>query len=318
MKVRVSLGTLIYLGMEHSDVKAVPGVAYLMQYSDSGCAASCAFCSQSSFSTSSKKLLSRVLWPVKELSDLLEALKQSPLNRVCLQTVIKKDFLSEAHELVKEFNRVGKHVSLSITPLPKKELITFHDEGVDYLGVGLDAASSKLLKKALKPYSWSMYFNFIKQGIEVFGVGKVVTHLIVGLGETYEEILRILEELHGMGSEISLFAFTPIKGTLMMRDRPPSLRKYRFSQLALYLIKKGFRWEDFVIFKEGIPYIKSSYISSFDEFAKALLTRGCPGCNRPFYNESPSREPYNFPSRELLIKWRAILENSLMELIINE
>ena len=27
----------------------------------------------------------------------------------------------------------------------------------------------------------------------------------------------------------------------------------------------------------------------------AFMTHGCPGCNRPYYNERPGDEPYNFP-----------------------
>jgi len=318
MKVRVSLGTLYYLGMEHGDARATPGVAYVMQYNDSGCSASCAFCSQSSFSVANKELLSRILWPVKKVSELLRALSNSPIRRVCLQTVIKEGFLNEAHELTEKFNSVGKDVSLSVTPIPKEELISFRNEGVDYLGVGLDAVTPEIAKRILKPYPWSMYLTFIREGIKVFGRGKVVTHIIVGLGETYEDILRIIEELHNMGSEISLFAFTPIKGTLMANYRPPSLRKYRFSQLALYLLKNGLRLRDFVVFRGGIPYIKSSAISSFSEVRKAFLTRGCPGCNRPFYNEPPGKEPYNYPNKELLVKWRKNLESTLRDLIISD
>ncbi len=318
MKVRVSLGTLFYLGMEHGDAEAAPGVAYVMQYSNSGCSASCAFCSQSSFSVANKELLSRILWPVKEVSGLLKALSLSPIRRVCLQTIIKKNFIQEAHELAEKFNSVGKDVSLSITPVPKEELIAFRDEGVDYLGVGLDSVTPRIGKRILKPYPWDIYFTFIKEGIRIFGRGRVVTHLIVGLGETYEDILKIIEVLHEMGSEISLFAFTPIKGTPMANNEPPSLRKYRFSQLALYLMKKGLRWRDFVVFRGSTPYIKSSFIRSFSEVSKAFLTRGCPGCNRPFYNEPPSKEPYNYPSKELLIRWRRNLEDTLLELVIDE
>jgi biotin synthase-related radical SAM superfamily protein len=31
------------------------------------------------------------------------------------------------------------------------------------------------------------------------------------------------------------------------------------------------------------------------EAAEPFLTSGCPGCNRPFYNEKPSGPLYNYP-----------------------
>ena len=318
MYVRVSLGTLFSLGLERGNAEATPGVAYVMQYSDKVCAALCSFCSQSYVWGVSKEFLSRIVWPVREVGELIRALKTSPIRRVCVQTVIKEGFLRESHELVSRLNKAGKEVSLAITPIPRRELIKLRDEGVDYLGIGLDAVSPRVARRALKPYPWSLYLSFVKVGLEVYGTGRVVTHLIIGMGETYEEILQTIDRLNKMGSEISLFAFTPLKGTLMEHCRPPTLRKYRFSQLALYLIKKGLRWEDFVVFRNQIPFIRSKYVPSFNDAARAFLTRGCPGCNRPFYNESPGKEPYNLPSKKLLERWRRRVKKSLKELIVED
>ena len=36
------------------------------------------------------------------------------------------------------------------------------------------------------------------------------------------------------------------------------------------------------------------------KYLEAVLTSGCPGCNRPFYNERPRGPIYNYPSHELL------------------
>ncbi|HID80257.1 MAG TPA: hypothetical protein EYP48_00875 [Ignisphaera sp.] len=35
------------------------------------------------------------------------------------------------------------------------------------------------------------------------------------------------------------------------------------------------------------------------DVTEVVLTSGCPGCNRPFYNESPRGPIFNYPSRDL-------------------
>jgi len=46
------------------------------------------------------------------------------------------------------------------------------------------------------------------------------------------------------------------------------------------------------------------------DLKKVFLTSGCPGCNRPFYNERPSLI-YNYPSVTLLLKNLETLNNQL-------
>ncbi|MCD6428513.1 MAG: radical SAM protein [Desulfurococcales archaeon] len=317
MYVRASLGTLIALGLERGRADVLPSIAYVMQYSEKGCMGKCAFCAQSIHSKAPKDLLSRVIWPKVDLSALLTALARSRYRRVCLQTVIKEGFIDEVHYLVRNFSELGLGISLSITPIPKGELEALAREGVDYLGVGLDAASKNLVEAYERPFTWEAYWNFIKAGVEVLGKRKVVTHIIVGLGESLEDILNTIEELRNVGSDVSLFAFTPLKGTRLSNLSPPSLRYYRLVQLATKLIMDGYSWRDFIVYRNGEPYIKKSIVGlDADELLDAVIIRGCPGCNRPFYNEVPGREPYNFPDSEVLSKWRGNVIREINEILV--
>ncbi len=317
MYVRTSLGTMIALGLERGRADVLPSIAYVMQYSEKGCMGKCAFCAQSIYSRAPKELLSRVIWPKVDLSVLLSALARSHYRRVCLQTIIKEEFIDEVHYLVRNFNRLGLSVSLSITPVPKSELEALAQEGVDYLGVGLDAASEKLVKAYERPFTWEAYWNFIKAGVELLGKGKVVTHIIVGLGESLEDILSTIEKLRDVGSEVSLFAFTPLKGTRLGILSPPPLRYYRLVQVATKLIMEGHNWRDFIVHRNGKHYIKKSAVGlSADELLDAVVIRGCPGCNRPFYNEVPGREPYNFPDHEILMKWKKTVIREINEILM--
>lgn len=313
MKVRVSLGTLAKLGLTKAKVDETPNIAYVMQYSDSGCYGACQYCSQSLSSRSSRELLSRVLWPSIEFNDFLKALEKNPVERVCLQTILKDGFLLEAHKIVEELGKLGVKISLSITPVSKAELLKFKVEGVDYVGVGLDAASSRVFHEMMKPYSWELYWKFIKNSIEVLGDWHVVTHVIIGLGETLEELLDTLVKLRNLKSLISVFAFTPVKGTPLEKLQPPPLKYYRLVQVAVDLILKGLDPSEFLVF-DGDYRVKSEVLKRINFSYDAFLTRGCPGCNRPYYNERPGKEPYNFPSVESIEKFRESLEVELREL----
>ncbi len=88
-------------------------------------------------------------------------------------------------------------------------------------------------------YSWENQFRMLDEALAVFGKGNVSTHIIVGLGETEKEVTQVIQRCVDMGVLPALFAFTPIRGTALEGNSPPSLESYRRVQLARYLIVKG-------------------------------------------------------------------------------
>ncbi len=303
IKVRVSVGTLAVAGLEDIKLSAELGLAYLMQYSGSGCSASCSFCPQARGSTAPKDLLARIKWPEKPLSNQLLSALTRRFSRVCLQSVIKEGFVEELKEIVKALSKAGLKISLSVTPLPRNTLKEFRDAGVDYLGVGLDAASERVARMVRKPYSWGRYWEFVEDGVSVFGRHHVIIHLIVGLGESPEELLSTLTRARNAGANVSLFAFTPVRGTPLYGIRgPPDITYYRFAQVATHLvIDRGLDWRDFTVIRNGVPTIRREYVDLKNVW-KYVLVRGCPACNRPFYTESPAGgSMYNYPTLKLAL-----------------
>ncbi|MEM1622777.1 MAG: radical SAM protein [Sulfolobales archaeon] len=304
MLIRASIGTLAAIGEVDAKVTVRPGVAYLLQYSDSGCLGSCYFCSQSSRSAASKDFLSRVTWPVVSLEDVAPKLARV-FSRACVQSVIKPGFIDELHEIVKTLFRHGLKVSLSTTPIPDEDLKLFKQEGVDYLGVGLDAATPSVAARVGKPYPYGMYLDFISKAVSIFGRGKVVIHLIVGIGETLREVAETIKRVYSAGAIVSLFAFTPVKGTPAESWPRPPLRYYRIVQIINYAVANGLPVEDLVDLDRMC--VRENKLDDLSEVSKALLTSGCPTCNRPYYTESPKGEPYNFPATDLLPPVKDIL-----------
>ncbi|MEM1882870.1 MAG: radical SAM protein [Sulfolobales archaeon] len=304
MLIRASIGTLAAIGEVDTKTLVRPGVAYLLQYSDRGCLGGCYFCAQSSQSIASKDFLSRVVWPAVSLEDVAPKLARV-FSRACVQSVIKPDFIAELHEVVRTLSHYGLKISLSTTPIPDEDLKLFKQEGVDYLGVGLDAATPSIATRVNKPYPYGVYLDFISKAVSVFGRGRVVVHLIVGLGETLKEITETIKQVYSVGGAVSLFAFTPVKGTSAESWSRPSLRYYRIVQIINYAVASGLPVEELVDLNRMC--VHEDKLSSLSEVTMALLTSGCPMCNRPYYTESPKGEPYNFPTTDLIPPIRDLL-----------
>ncbi|WP_297090926.1 radical SAM protein [Thermococcus sp.] len=299
MKIRVSYGTAIAMGLIRARMLARPTTAYLMTYHDGRCRNNCAFCPQARGSGADLRRLSRITWPAFDVEEVVKSLPGGGFARICLQTVDYPGLVSDVIELLDLFQPLGIPVSVSITPVDRDTLEEFKSRGVDYIGVGLDVASERLypeIKESL--YSWDEMWRFTEDVIDVFGDGKALVHLIIGLGETDREAVETIGRAYSMGAWVSLFAFTPIRGTRLENAEPPSLARYRRIQVAHYLIKEGLAApEDFEFDEEGSLV---GFGADVDELASVIppeifATHGCPGCNRPYYNERPKKEPYNFP-----------------------
>jgi len=132
----------------------------------------------------------------------------------------------------------------------------------------------------------------------MFGVGKVATHFIVGLGETEEELLRAVQDVKDLGVSPSLFAFTPIRGTQEESRVQPPILQYRKMQLGReLLVNRGKKLTSFTFSPTGVLQsfnLTSNEIRDIFQNGSAFQTRGCPHCNRPYYDSRPGGTIYNY------------------------
>jgi len=270
-----------------------PHILYLLQ--DGFCAASCKFCALSRLNRRAGRL-GRVEWPRVSAGDLEKLVGR--YKAACIQTIIKPDYWREALEAAAYLREKGLSVRVATQPVSPEELKEARSL-VDYLGVGLDAFSPRVLVACGKPYPWRRYIGFIEQAVDVFGEGRVYVHLIAGLGESPEEALRLLDVLYGLGAKVALF---PLVG--LEKPWPTLVDKtyYRRLQVAAGLLNAGLKPGEYLRVAHGelLP------TPAFDDLPRdivysSFLTQGCPGCNRPFYTERPGNM-YNYPSRRLLLR----------------
>jgi biotin synthase len=295
--IRVSYGSAIELGLAEGKLAARPRTAYLFM-SDGACRGRCAFCPQSSGAHSDK--VSRVSWPEYPLDSVLEAVRSSrSIERVCLQCSDEERVLEDLPPLVRRVVQMGScPVSVSLPP-PEAALIgVLKDAGADRLTVPIDCADPRLIL-GVKGRNMTDYLDALARAVAIFGRDRVGTHLIVGLGEAEKDVVSMLAHVWDMGVRPSLFAFTPVKGTAMERLRQPALATYRRLQLAMYMIveleaDRG----DFAFDTRGklagYP-ISETALASMVKGGRPFETRGCLGCNRPYFNERVLGFPFNFP-----------------------
>ena len=280
----------------------------LMEY-DEGCMANCQYCGQGREmnDTPDCRSLIRVEWPSYPLDQVIEAINTAAvgkpfIRRVCVGSICHKRAPQDmAHIIERVRAETDMVVSTLVTPtvFGRAELEAVRDAGVENMTVAVDCSTPELFdemrgKTAMGPHQWDKYIEGIQTAVDVMGPGinSVGVHLIIGLGETEEEAIRFIEECYDMGARVHLFSFYPEAGSPMEEVDQPPMEAYRHVQLARHLFDTGQgRFED-MTFEEGRLVdlgVPEAIIDDILEEGHAFMTTGCPGCNRPFANETPSQ-----------------------------
>ncbi|MFX1341904.1 MAG: radical SAM protein [Promethearchaeota archaeon] len=318
--IRVSVGTAATLDLLHCRLDALPTTAYTMTSTENRCRANCAFCAQARSSGAKANQLSRITWPSFSLPQIINALEMTKqteqFQRICIQTLYYPNLMEDLEPLVKEFiqHLPSIPISIALPPLGLNQIQQLFNLGVDRVAISFDAATPKLFDtikgNGVKgPFRWGQHNTALQNVLSVFGAGRTTTHLIIGLGETDEQVITFFQEFTDQGITIGLFPFTPISGTALAKRQRPSIRRYRRIQVAHFLIQNQLAHLNQMKFnspQKQLVHIDlpSETLREVIECGIAFQTSGCPSCNRPFFTENPSGPLYNYsrPPNESEIK----------------
>ena len=309
--VRVSIGSAVVLRLLDARLDVSPTTVYLMTHKKGKCTANCAFCPQARGSRSRSGMLSRISWPTYQSQIVIESITRTFLEgkvkRVCVQALNYDGVFDDLSALVNSIHKKSRiPISVSCQPLRKKNIVNLFLAGAERLGIPLDAATEEIFTKIKgatvgAPYNWKRQFRLLKKAVEIFGKSRVTTHLIVGLGETDQEMVKTIQKCVDSAVLPGLFAFTPILGTRLARKPQPQVEKYRRIQLARHLILSGITRYEQMEFDEDenvLSYgIDDQTLLQTVENGQPFVTSGCPHCNRPYYNEKPSGPIFNYPRK---------------------
>lgn len=239
-----SAGTARVLGLNKMKLDDPPTCAYIMV--GKKCRGSCLFCAQRTDSDAGNDevksdFLSRITWKPQDdekvLQSIVEKYGNGSMKRVCFQAVQGEGIFERTLSSLKSLkNSCDIPVCVSINGITLENLKELYTAGAENIAFSFDAATSELFEK-IKGTNWSDEWSLYEEANLLFP-GKTVIHLIVGLGETEEEMARAIVAFYLRGSEVSLFAFTPIPGTPLAKKRQPPMNSYRKLQAALFLIRK--------------------------------------------------------------------------------
>lgn len=296
--LRLSLGSAVVLGLVDKRIDATPTTIYVM--TPGKCVRDCKYCSEAKSSSSLPNMLSRVTWPPFPVKEVVKKIKSGEFNRLCIQTVNNKDSKKAIKNLLKEISTFLP-VSVCINTYSEKFIEEMFQLGVDRIGLPIDAVNPEIYR-SLRGGSFFKKLDFILRMGKKYS-GRITTHIIVGLGESDFEILNLYEKFVKNKISVGLFAFTPVRGTKLQNMSPPDISRYRKIQVATKLLEDGFKLSSFKFMDGNLKDLPEFSIERLKKL-KPFNTRGCPYCNRPFYNEKPKGIMYNYPYELSEEEWK--------------
>lgn len=294
------------------------GINLLLNYDD-GCRSDCSYCglARTRPGAYEDKSFIRVDWPLVQTDELVERMagRQESLTRLCISMVTHPFAYRDTCDITRRIRaRVATPLSILVAPptLNRKRVEEFRSLGVDMIGIGLDAATEELFRSHRTDVpaggaglSWAKYWSVVADSREVFGPWKVNCHVLVGLGETDADLVRLFIRLREHQVFSYLFCFNPEPDSRLGGHQKSLLQRWRRIQLVKHLIESEGIGADHLDFdsRGNLIHLRGEepVVRSAVESGVPFMTNGCPGengepgCTRPYGSYRPSEPFRDFP-----------------------
>jgi len=290
-----------------------------------GCRANCAYCGLARHREADRDYADRnfirVDWPAVPMAEIIDIVARdpdnSPFHRMCISMITHPRSEQDTFTVLKQWtDRIDPGaIPVSIlsnpTTMTREDVQKTRDLGADIFTVALDAATPEVFdrtrgKGVQSPHKWSKYWEILEDAREIYGPQKFGAHIIVGMGETEQEVLELVQRLVDMGGHSHMFCFFPEQGSLMDHLPATPRDQWRRVQLARYLIDyRGVRVQHMRFDDQGrvTDYgLPAGELAGIIDEGVAFRTSGCPGkfrddisaCDRP-YGDSPPSDIASYP-----------------------
>jgi len=313
--VRTSLAAAMTLGFEQGTFfrgAQLYCINLLLTYRN-GCAGACAYCGLKRTRTSSmgsgEGSFIRVQWPTYRLDEVIQGMKSARcqhVERVCISMVTNPRAINDILVINKKI-RASLNLPLSSliapsTTIDRNWLKQLRESGTDRVGIAIDAATPEIFDELRGrgvngPHRWDRYWEIVNASCEVFGHSNVGIHLIVGIGETEEEMAQMFQRCADLGVGVHLFSHYPETTPCEKNLRQTPIGQYRRMQMLRHLIIRGITQFGKLSFNSEGQLI--AFGVSEETLREQICTgtpfrtTGCPGrtlevaCNRPYANCTP-------------------------------
>ena len=290
-----------------------------------GCRANCAYCGLARHREAERDYADRnfirVDWPAVPLEQVIDIVARdgasSAFHRMCISMITHPrsdaDTVSVLQRWTARVDPSAIPVSILSNPttMTRADVQRLRDLGADIFTVALDAATPAIFdrtrgKGVQSPHTWTKYWQILMDAREIFGANKFGAHIIIGMGETEQEALVLVQQLVDLGGHSHMFCFFPEKGSLMDHLPATPRDQWRRVQLARYLIDyKDVRVEQMKFDGYGrVTHfgVSPAELDAVIDAGVAFRTSGCPGkfaedvsaCDRP-YGDSPPSDIASYP-----------------------
>ncbi|MBT3300603.1 MAG: radical SAM protein [Candidatus Marinimicrobia bacterium] len=319
--VRISMAAAIELGLKPGRIHGCGcGCINLLQNYPEGCFANCSYCglARERPGLAEENSFIRVDWPLFSTDLIAEKIAEkeaeSSVGRVCISQVQDHRANDDLIGITRKVHTAAPEVPLSglvnATTMTVPFLEQLKEEGIDIIGYGLDAVTEELFiktrgKEASGPHDWDYHWEMVRAARKIYGPLNVNCHLIVGLGETDQDMVNMFYKLKAEEIAGYLFSFNPEPGTTLQDQTRQPIQRHRRVQLAKYLIEEKDAERDVFQFDENgfITSIESEeeLIQDTIDEGFPFMTNGCPdregvmACNRPYGSYRPGEEFRDYP-----------------------
>jgi biotin synthase-related radical SAM superfamily protein len=288
-----------------------------------GCRANCAYCGLARHREAERNYADRnfirVDWPAVPYDQVIDIVASGGdggrFHRMCISMITHPRSDADTRVVLRKWVEHIKHVPVSIlsnpTTMTRLDVQELKDIGADIFTVALDACNPTVFERTRgagvrSPHSWDKYWEILYAAADIFGPERFGAHLIVGMGESDQDVLTQVQKIRDLGGHSHMFAFFPERGSLMDHLPPAPRPQWRRIQLARYLIDyRDHRLERMrfdahgTLTDFGLP---QEEIDAMIDAGTAFRTSGCPGkeaddisaCDRP-YGDSPPRDIASYP-----------------------
>ncbi|HET9351313.1 MAG TPA: radical SAM protein, partial [Burkholderiales bacterium] len=199
-----------------------------------GCRANCAYCGLARHREAERDYADRnfirVDWPAVPLDMTIDIVARdgasTPFHRMCISMITHPRSDEDAVTVLKRWTARIDPSTLPVsilsnpTTMTRADVERLHELGADIFTVALDAATPEIFERTRgkgvqSPHSWRKYWEILMDAREVFGPQKFGAHIIVGMGETEYDVLRLVQQLVDLGGHSHMFCFFPERGSLM-------------------------------------------------------------------------------------------------------
>ncbi|MCG6878481.1 MAG: radical SAM protein [Deltaproteobacteria bacterium] len=316
---KMSHATAMSLGLMRGRMYrgAVNRCVNLLVHYPEGCSANCAYCGLAKRRPGAyeEKSFIHVDWPLFSIEQVIDAVNRAPhyVRRTCISMITNGKCATHTLSMTEQLTRKTK---LPVSVLTSPTILNgdfLHEAkgcGADKIGIALDLATPVLFdryrgKGVSGPHRWERYWQFMEEGLSVFGPHNVGAHLMVGIGETEKDMVDLMDRLWQMGVDSHLFSFFAEEGSGLDTMPQPPWSTYLRVQLARYLIESEISTPSQMTFDETDAIrdfgVEPKTVEAAIRSGIPFMTTGCVdengqvACNRPFGNCLPDVRQWNYP-----------------------